>query len=61
MAAMHGLLSTQIIHDYEHKGVNNDYLIRVSDGLAVLYNGGFAVQRQLVVMPHLSSQESPMG
>ncbi len=28
----------QIIHDYEHKGVNNDYLIRVSDGLAVLYN-----------------------
>lgn len=28
----------QIIHDFEHKGVNNDYLIRVSDGLAVLYN-----------------------
>mmetsp|Transcript_25460 Transcript_25460/g.55342 ORF Transcript_25460/g.55342 Transcript_25460/m.55342 type:complete len:787 (-) Transcript_25460:1267-3627(-) len=27
-----------VIHDYEHKGVNNDYLIRVSDGLAVLYN-----------------------
>ncbi|PNW81070.1 hypothetical protein CHLRE_07g342350v5 [Chlamydomonas reinhardtii] len=27
-----------IIHDFEHKGVNNDYLIRVSDGLAVLYN-----------------------
>ncbi|GIL91655.1 hypothetical protein Vretimale_9589 [Volvox reticuliferus] len=27
-----------IIHDFEHKGVNNDYLVRVSDGLAVLYN-----------------------
>lgn len=31
-------LALQIIHDYEHKGVNNDYLIRVSDDLAVLYN-----------------------
>uniref|UniRef100_A0A7S0RAQ3 Phosphodiesterase n=1 Tax=Chlamydomonas leiostraca TaxID=1034604 RepID=A0A7S0RAQ3_9CHLO len=29
---------SSIIHDYEHKGVNNDYLIRVSDSLAVLYN-----------------------
>jgi hypothetical protein len=28
----------QIIHDYEHKGVNNDYLVRVSDSLAILYN-----------------------
>ena len=28
----------QIIHDYEHKGVNNDYLVRVSDALALLYN-----------------------
>eukprot|EP00798_Chlamydomonas_sp_ICE-L_P002633 gene2633-5006_t len=27
-----------IIHDYEHKGVNNDFLVRVSDELAVLYN-----------------------
>ncbi|KAL6760116.1 3',5'-cyclic-nucleotide phosphodiesterase [Haematococcus lacustris] len=36
-----GLVScylSSIIHDYEHKGVNNDYLIRVSDSLAVLYN-----------------------
>ncbi|KAF5830629.1 hypothetical protein DUNSADRAFT_14253 [Dunaliella salina] len=29
---------SSIIHDYEHKGVNNDYLVRVSDDLAVLYN-----------------------
>lgn len=27
-----------IIHDFEHKGVNNDFLVRVSDTLAVLYN-----------------------
>jgi len=27
-----------IIHDFEHKGVNNDYLVRVSDMLAILYN-----------------------
>lgn len=27
-----------IIHDYEHRGVNNDYLVRVSEPLAILYN-----------------------
>ena len=38
MCALSPRVSLQIIHDFEHKGVNNDYLIRVSDGLAVLYN-----------------------
>ena len=27
-----------IIHDYEHRGVNNDFLIKSHDDLAVLYN-----------------------
>ena len=27
-----------IIHDYEHRGVNNDFLIKTSDPLATLYN-----------------------
>lgn len=27
-----------IIHDYQHKGVNNDFLVRSMDDLAVLYN-----------------------
>ena len=27
-----------IIHDYEHRGVNNDFLIKTSDPLALLYN-----------------------
>ena len=33
------LLSTciQIIHDYQHKGVNNDFLIRKGDSLAVRF------------------------
>lgn len=27
-----------VIHDYEHKGLNNDFLIRVNDELAMTYN-----------------------
>lgn len=27
-----------IVHDYEHKGVNNDFLIKSSDTLALRYN-----------------------
>lgn len=32
-----GLLAA-IIHDYEHKGVNNDFLVRFQDDLALKYN-----------------------
>ena len=32
-----GLLAA-IIHDYEHKGVNNDFLVRFQDELALKYN-----------------------
>lgn len=28
-----------IVHDFEHKGRNNDYLINTHDDLAVRYNG----------------------
>ena len=27
-----------IIHDYDHRGVNNDFLVKTSDPLALLYN-----------------------
>ena len=27
-----------VIHDYDHKGVNNDFLIKTQDDLAVRYN-----------------------
>ena len=26
---------TAVVHDYEHKGVNNDFLVKTSDPLAV--------------------------
>jgi hypothetical protein len=29
---------TQCLHDFEHRGVNNDFLVKSSDGLALLYN-----------------------
>jgi hypothetical protein len=34
---MAGMLAA-IIHDYEHKGVNNDFLVRFQDELAMKYN-----------------------
>ena len=27
-----------IIHDYDHRGVNNDFLVRTADPLALMYN-----------------------
>lgn len=26
------------MHDYEHRGVTNDFLVRIGDALALLYN-----------------------
>ncbi len=31
-------ISLQIIHDYEHAGFNNDFLINTGDEMAVRYN-----------------------
>jgi hypothetical protein len=28
----------QVVHDYGHRGVNNDFLVRSCDALALLYN-----------------------
>ena len=27
-----------VVHDYEHQGLNNDFLIKVSHPLAIMYN-----------------------
>ena len=38
MTKLLGCYLAAIIHDYEHRGVNNDFLIRSSDPLALMYN-----------------------
>lgn len=37
LAMLAGYLAA-IVHDYEHKGLNNDFLVRVGDDLALTYN-----------------------
>ena len=38
MTKLLGCYLAAIIHDYEHRGVNNEFLIRSSDPLALMYN-----------------------
>eukprot|EP00775_Hariotina_reticulata_P014115 gene14115-14244_t len=33
-----GTYLAAVVHDFEHRGVNNDFLVRSGDGLALLYN-----------------------
>ena len=33
-----GALLSAVIHDFEHRGVNNDFLIQSGDDLAIRYN-----------------------
>ena len=42
-------LGPQIIHDYEHRGVNNDFLIRRGDPLAV---GSHSVSHLVMFPPN---------
>ncbi len=37
------------IHDFEHKGVNNDFLIKTSDPLALLYNDNSPMENHHLV------------
>jgi 3'5'-cyclic nucleotide phosphodiesterase len=37
-AAMLSSYLAAVIHDYEHRGLNNDYLVRAGDDLAFTYN-----------------------
>ena len=42
-----------IIHDYEHRGVNNDFLIKTSDPLALLYNDSSPMENHHVAAAFL--------
>ena len=47
-----------IIHDYGHKEVNNDYLIKTSDSLALLYNDRSPMENHHVAATWLLLQKS---
>lgn len=32
------MMHLQAVHDYEHRGVSNDFLVKVADPLAIRYN-----------------------
>ena len=48
-----------IVHDYEHRGVNNDFLIKTSDPLALLYNDVSPMENHHVASAFLLMREEP--
>ena len=46
-----------IIHDFEHRGVNNDFLIKTSDHLALLYNDSSPMENHHVASAFMLMKE----
>ena len=46
-----------IVHDYEHRGVNNDFLIKTGDPLALLYNDVSPMENHHVAASFILMQE----
>jgi len=46
-----------IIHDFEHRGVNNDFLIKTSDHLALLYNDSSPMENHHVASAFMIMKE----
>ena len=46
-----------IVHDYEHRGVNNDFLIKTSDPLALLYNDASPMKNHHVAAAFLLKRD----
>ena len=52
-----GCYLAAIIHDYEHRGVNNDFLIKTSDRLALLYNDSSPMENHHVAAAFILMKE----
>ena len=52
-----GCYLAAIIHDYEHRGVNNDFLIKTGDHLALLYNDSSPMENHHVASAFLLMKE----
>ena len=60
LVAQPWLLPTrQVIHDYEHMGLTNDFLISSSDQLALRYNDRVSTLRSAQTIGHFHAAHHP--
>ena len=57
MSKLLGCYLAATIHDYGHRGVNNDFLIKTSDPLALLYNDVSPMENHHVAAAFILMQE----
>ncbi len=50
-----------VIHDYDHRGVNNQFLVMAGDPLAILYNDVSPMENHHVAAAFTLMRQEPMN